>query len=185
MATQHQVGETVKLTYYLVVDGKPLAGEVVDLILRRDSDGFFLSSTGTAFAAPLARIRMTETDSSAMPGLYEYSFDQSIDNVARNYQASYQVPGCAATLEELEFVGGVDTPEALSAGDFGGVQERRIYDRRDRGFKPLYGASFGLTRLGRARRVLAAPKKPTSPIVGSKAQGASGAGESEGGTPIS
>ncbi|MCP5059034.1 MAG: hypothetical protein GY937_20205 [bacterium] len=141
--------------------------------MRRNTDGKFLALDGQSFVSAPQSVLMSELDRSGLPGIYYYDFDHATaDNTADTYVVVYEVENdlIESTWEEVDYFGGVNTETVIDVEDFGGVQERRIYDRRNRAFKPLYAAAFGLNRLPKTRRILSEKNKSTNPVSGAQSQ---------------
>ncbi len=79
----HDVSDVVRIGVSIAYNREPVAGQVPSVIIQRQSDLLFFD--GSSFGAVRNELRMTEADSSNLPGYYFYDFDQSIDGSEREY----------------------------------------------------------------------------------------------------
>lgn len=79
----HDVDDTVRIGVSITYNRDPVAGESPKTIIQRASDAKFFD--GSSFGAVRNELRMTEADSSNLPGYYFYDFDQSIDGGEEEY----------------------------------------------------------------------------------------------------
>ena len=73
----------VRIGVSIAYNREPVTGESPKTIIQRRSDSLFFD--GAAFVAVRNELRMTEADSSNLPGYYFYDFDQSIDGTEEEY----------------------------------------------------------------------------------------------------
>jgi len=79
----HDVSDVVRIGVSITYNREPVTGESPKTIIQRRSDSKFFD--GSSFGAVRNELRMTEADSSNLPGYYYYDFDQSIDGGEREY----------------------------------------------------------------------------------------------------
>jgi len=79
----HDVSDVVRIGVNITYNREPVTGESPKTIIQRRSDSKFFD--GSSFGAVRTELRMTEADSSNLPGYYFYDFDQSIDSNEEEY----------------------------------------------------------------------------------------------------
>jgi hypothetical protein len=79
----HDVDDTVRIGVNIAYNREPVTGQVPSVIIQRQSDLLFFD--GSEFVVVRNELRMTEADSSNLPGYYYYDFDQGVDGAEEEY----------------------------------------------------------------------------------------------------
>jgi len=79
----HDVSDVVRIGVNITYNREPVTGESPKTIIQRISDLAFFD--GSEFVVVRNELRMTEADSSNLPGYYFYDFDQGIDGSEEEY----------------------------------------------------------------------------------------------------
>jgi len=73
----HDIDDAVRIGVNITYNREPVTGESPKTIIQRRSDSLFFN--GSSFVAVRNELRMTEADSSNLPGYYYYDFEQDAE----------------------------------------------------------------------------------------------------------
>lgn len=171
-------GQTTRIKFWLVRQGKPIPRQVVRLRIMNESTGEFLQANGLSFDETVSDVYMMEPSSVGMPGYYYYDFAQGVADAGAvaSYILRFQVNSeesdlFETTFSDLEYTSSL-LGDTLQNEDGDQMIMRTRIDRSNRGFRPLFMGAYGMTRVRRTKRVIAGKSQTTNPNTGS--QGASG-----------
>lgn len=113
----HDVDDTVRIGVSITYNREPVTGESPSVVIQRQSDLLFFD--GTSFIVARTALKMTEADSSNLPGYYYYDFDQSVDGTEEEYMVRQKNTGtCKFVVDEWHrFANARATAEKLKQHD--------------------------------------------------------------------
>ncbi len=88
------IGVEIPIQFFITFEGSGVTGQTPSIIINKTSDNTYF--TGSGFSGTVVQLPMTEVDSVNQPGLYTYTFDQSIDNTEQNYNLYFSNTGTYA-----------------------------------------------------------------------------------------
>lgn len=94
------IGTTIDL-HFVIIFGNGIPGQTPTVELVRQKDGAYFN--GTIFTLTPVALPMAEVDAVNLPGVYRYTFDQTIDNDQEQYIAYYENTGAFAGVAFEEF----------------------------------------------------------------------------------